>query len=104
MTTQNIGYVRGFDLFFFGASEATLKSIAEHLGGDSNYQFDEGFVTYMCEQTHAIHTSSQLNHIQEVVSSVGNYFSQTYCHPYLYAELRVSTTKNGLTLKKIRVF
>ena len=94
MDSKELALVRGFDLFFAGASEKTLGNIAKQLGGRYSFNADEGRTTYMFEKIVCVEVAS-LAKIHQVTNDCGNTFAAKYgCH-YEFSELYVTVSSKS---------
>lgn len=95
MNTESIGYVRGYDLFFLGATEETLQSISKSLSNTATYSMEKGCVTYMAKQAYEFQFTNQLGGIHENARKIGESFAIQHCCVYLYSELYIRTNETG---------
>lgn len=93
MDLKELVLVRGFDLFFTGASDATLENIAKQLGGRFSFNASEGRTTYMFNTIKRVEVAS-LSKMHKDLNTLGNTFAATYdCH-YEFSEFYVTLRKD----------
>ena len=97
MQHQNAALVRGFDLFFSGASEKILENIAKQLGGRYSYNVKEGRATYMFEKIQCIE-AEKIGEIHVLANDFGSMFAATHGCQYEYSELYVTLSKSSVLL------
>jgi hypothetical protein len=89
MDSNELVLVRGFDLFFTGASETTIEDIAIPLGDRYSFNAAEGRTTYMFNTIKCVEAAS-LSKIHNLANTYGNMFAATYdCH-FEFSELYVT--------------
>ena len=92
MDLKELVSVRGFDLFFAGASEAILENIAQALGRKSSYCIDEGRATYMFSRIVDIHVENLAN-AHQIADNLGEKFAVDFNCQYEFSELYITISK-----------
>jgi hypothetical protein len=91
MNLKELVLVRGFDLFFAGASDTTIENIAKQLGGRFSFDADEGRTTYMFETIKCVEVAS-LSKMHGILNNLGNMFAATYDCQYEFSEFYVTVS------------
>lgn len=92
MNLKELVLVRGFDLFFTGASDATIENIAKKLGGSFSFDVDEGRTTYMFSRIVNMPVEN-LAKAHQIANNTGERFALEFDCQYEYSELYITISK-----------
>lgn len=97
MNNNHTLLVRGFDIFFSGASEEKLTKIAMQLGGRYSFNTKQGRATYMFEKI--ITTDfEKLSKVHATVNNLGRALAAAFTCKFIASELYVTTNSETAQL------
>ncbi len=91
--------LRGYDLFFKGASEEDLSDICRELGNKSSYDIKKQRVTNMLTND-VLMALNKLEECHDAANYAGEYFDKKYNCDFIASELYLKMTKEQAELFK----
>ena len=85
--------LRGQDFFFSKASNKTLQAIANELGGNSSYDFEQQKATFMFSKE-ILMEINKLDYCHEITNALGTHFGIKYGCDFIASELYLRMTEH----------
>ncbi len=89
--------IRGFDLFFEGASEYVIEAIARDLGGNCSFDPKEMRATYMFSKPRYM-LINEIDNLHEMLQSLGERYQAMYKCEFLKSELYLRAQNKGVEI------